>query len=140
MAAHDEAKDGKGLATNYGLYNLSLDLIQDSGYSGDLDTSKWNNSLDHVEDATNIILDYLRGDAPRKNIARHVQQATNLAPRHAVLFAGGSCVCAAHVPAVDLGGVDHSCHGVNVDMPNASGVTPVFHSHLIKDRRLGSAS
>lgn len=72
MAAHDEQKDGKGLATNLGLYNLSLDLILDSGYSGDLDFHKWNVSLEHTKDATSIILDYLRGDAPRKNIPRSV--------------------------------------------------------------------
>ena len=84
MAAHDDTK--KDLATNYGLYNLSLDLIQNSGYSGDLDPDKWNNSLAHVEDATNIILDYLHGEAP-KRIPRFVQTT----PRHAVLLAGGNC-------------------------------------------------
>ena len=44
MAAHDEQKDGKGLATNVGLYNLSLDLILDSGYAGDLDFNKWTSA------------------------------------------------------------------------------------------------
>ena len=53
-----------------GLYNLSQDLILDSGYSGALDLYKWNVALDHTKDATQIILDFLRGDAPRKNIPR----------------------------------------------------------------------
>ena len=86
MAAHDEQKDGKGLATNLGLYNLSQDLILDSGYSGDLDFNKWNYSLDHTKDATGIILDYLRGDAPRKNI-----------PRYVALIARGAFLCSSNV-------------------------------------------
>ena len=31
MAAHDDDKDCKGLATNYGLYNLNGDLVLNSG-------------------------------------------------------------------------------------------------------------
>ena len=96
MAAHDEQKDGKGLATNYGLYNLSQDLILDSGYSGDLDFHKWNLALDHTKDATGITLDYLRGDAPRKNI-----------PRCATLLVRGACMVQPCMQPADIPVIAH---------------------------------
>jgi hypothetical protein len=55
MAAHDASKDGLGLAANYGIYNLSGDMLQCAGYSGNgnlnskEEQTKWNWSLNHLK-------------------------------------------------------------------------------------------
>lgn len=64
MDAHDDSKAGAGLAENFSIYNLSLDMIQRANWTGDLYPEKWN-SLERVCIATQILLDYIRGDAPR---------------------------------------------------------------------------
>ena len=59
MAAHDANKDNQGLAANYSIYNLSGDMLQCAGYSGNLDfkpegrrpeeLTTWNKNLDHLQ-------------------------------------------------------------------------------------------
>lgn len=61
MDAHDPLK--KGSAANHSIYNLSSDMLQSGGFTGNLDSLD-DYSLEHLQDATKCLLAYVKGKVP----------------------------------------------------------------------------